>query len=210
MRERLEATDLQFSFDRRRAVAGVSLSVSEGEFVGLIGPNGSGKSTLLRLLLGTLKPEQGGVRLGGVPISRLSRREVAQKIAFVPQSTQFDFPFPVREIVAMGRTPHLGRFRPLTAGDSAIVAEAMVATRIDSFAHRQVTELSGGERQRVHVARALAQSTPFIVLDEPTSSLDLAHQLNVLGLMAKQAESGRGVIAAVHDLTLAARYCTAL
>lgn len=206
----LEARHLEFAYAGRPVIRDASFAVTAGEFVGLIGPNGSGKSTLLRLLLGLLTPKSGEVRLDGVPAGRIGREAFARAAAFVPQDTRVDFPFPVREIVAMGRTPHLGRFRPETDHDREIIAEAMRLTGTEGFAARPVTELSGGERQRVHIARAVAQEAKTMLLDEPTASLDLSHQLDALELLKSLAARGTAVVAAIHDLSLAARFCDRL
>jgi iron complex transport system ATP-binding protein len=206
----IEARHLEFAYGGRPVIRNASLTVAAGEFVGLIGPNGSGKSTLLRLLLGLLTPKAGEIRLGGVPARQVGREEFARAAAFVPQDTRLDFPFPAREIVAMGRTPHLGRFRPETDRDREIIAEAMRLTGTEEFADRPVTQLSGGERQRIHIARAVAQEAKTMLLDEPTASLDLSHQLDALKLLKSLAARGTAVIAAIHDLSLAARFCDRL
>jgi iron complex transport system ATP-binding protein len=184
--------------------------VAAGEFVGLIGANGSGKTTLLRVLLGLLPMAAGEVRLGGTLLHLLSRREIALRAAMVQQESRIDFAFTVREIVAMGRTPYLGRFTPQTIVDKEAIARAMRETETEDFAERLVTELSGGERQRVHLARALAQETNVILLDEPTANLDLAHQFEALQLIRKVTRQGKGALAAIHDLALAARFCDRL
>lgn len=209
MRELITARDLEFSYDGRRVLNGVSLSIKSGEFIGLIGPNGSGKTTLLRLLLGFLEGA-GEVALGGAPLSSLSRAEIAKRATIVPQDTRVDFAFTAREIVAMGRTPYLGRFTPEGAKDKEAIARAMHQTQTDVFIERSVMELSGGERQRVHLARALAQETRVILLDEPTANLDLTHQFEALQLIKEFTRSGGGAIAAIHDLSLAARFCDRL
>jgi iron complex transport system ATP-binding protein len=206
----LTAHGLSFAYRDRRILDDVSLAVEESEFVGLIGPNGSGKTTLLRVLLGFLSPTQGEVRLIGVPLDALTRREVALGLTIVQQDTRLDFAFTVREVVAMGRTPHLGRFTSETRIDKEAIRLAMQATETSGLAQRPVTELSGGERQRVHLARALAQNTQVILLDEPTANLDLAHQLEMLGLVRDLTRRGKAALAAIHDLALAARFCDRL
>ncbi|HKX29613.1 MAG TPA: heme ABC transporter ATP-binding protein [Blastocatellia bacterium] len=201
----LTARDLSFAYGHRPILRGVSLTVEAGEFVGLIGANGSGKTTLLRALLGLL-PASGEVRLCGDPLPSLSRREIAIRATMAHQETRVDFAFAAREVVAMGRNPHLGRFTPEMAADREAIARAMRETKTEVLAERPVTELSGGERQRVHLARALAQETRIILLDEPTANLDLAHQFDALQLVKDFARSGGAVLAAIHDLTLAARF----
>jgi iron complex transport system ATP-binding protein len=209
MTELLTAHDLSFAYDGRRVLRGVSLAIESGEFVGLIGANGSGKTTLLRLLLGFLTGA-GEVNLCGLPLSSLGRRDIARRATMVQQDNRVDFAFTTREVVAMGRTPYLGRFTPESAIDREAIARAMRQTETDGFAERSVMELSGGERQRVHLARALAQETQVILLDEPTANLDLTHQFEALQLVRDFTRAGGGAIAAIHDLSLAARFCDRL
>lgn len=205
----LTAQNLSFAYDGRPVLKEVSLAVEAGEFVGLIGANGSGKTTLLRILLGLLSAS-GEVRLYGDLLKSLDRREVARRATMVPQDTRVDCAFTAREIVAMGRTPYLGRFTPEGMADKEAIARAMRETGVEGLAERTVTELSGGERQRVHLARALAQETRVILLDEPTANLDLAHQYEALELIREFAQSGGAALAAIHDLSLAARFCDRL
>jgi iron complex transport system ATP-binding protein len=205
----LTAQNISFAYDGRPVLKGVSLVVEAGEFVGLIGANGSGKTTLLRILLGLL-PAPGAVRLCDDPLESLDRREVAKRATMVLQDTRVDFAFTARELVAMGRTPYLGRFTPERPVDQEAIAHAMRETGTEGLAERLVTELSGGERQRVHLARALAQETRVILLDEPTANLDLTHQYEALELVREFTGSGGAALAAIHDLTLAARFCDRL
>jgi iron complex transport system ATP-binding protein len=210
MKSTLEAERVSFAYAGASVLRNVSLSLAPGEFVGLIGANGSGKTTLLRVLLGLLTPSTGEVRVGGTPITSLSRREIALRATMVQQEARIDFAFTVREIVAMGRTPYLGRFKPESGPDRAAIQRAMRATDTLKLADRSVMELSGGERQRVHVARALAQEVQAMLLDEPTANLDLAHQLEILQLVANYARQGNSALAAIHDLSLATRFCDRL
>ena len=203
----LEAHELTFAYNTHRVLQGVSLAVQEREVVGLVGPNGAGKTTLLHVLLGLLTPQHGRVALRGTDVAALRRREIARRVAFVPQDAHLDIAFTVREVVAMGRTPYLGRFQPEGPRDAQLVDEALHHTATAALADRMADTLSGGERQRVLVARALAQETPVILLDEPTANLDLAHQLEVMDLVRDVARAGRGALAAIHDLSLASRYC---
>ncbi len=205
----LTAQNLSFAYDGRPVLNGVSLAVEAEEFVGLIGANGSGKTTLLRVLLGLLSAS-GAVCLCGDPLKSLDRREVAKRATMVPQDTRIDFAFTAREIVAMGRTPYLGRFTPERSIDREAIARAMRETGTEGLAERPVTELSGGERQRVHLARAFAQETRVVLLDEPTANLDLTHQYEALELVREFTRSGGAALAAIHDLSLAARYCDRL
>jgi iron complex transport system ATP-binding protein len=203
----VEARRLTHAYDGRVVLEEVDLQVQPGEMVAVVGPNGAGKSTLLRVLLGFLAPRAGEARLLGEPVHALSRREVARRAAFVPQNHEARFAFRVEEVVAMGRTPWLGRFRPASEEDHRIVERAMDDADVRAMAARPFTELSGGERQRVMLARAFAQQTPLLLLDEPNANLDLRHSLDVLDRVRDRVRSGGTVIAALHDLTLAARYC---
>jgi len=188
----------------------VSTSVDEGQFVGLVGPNGAGKTTLLRTINGALAPNQGTVHVAGEDVAALGSRATSRLVASVPQSTALAFEFPVRHVVAMGRTPHIGRFGTRTATDREVVDAAMERAAVTDLADRPVTEVSGGERQRVFLARALAQDTPVLLLDEPTSDLDVNHQVRTLDIVSDLVAEGRTVVAAIHDLDLAARYCDEL
>lgn len=202
----LEGRDLSFAYDDRQVLSAVEVSLAGSELVAVVGPNGAGKSTLLRVLLGLLPVRTGSVSLLGRPLSALSRREIAQRIAFLPQETHSDFAFTVRELVAMGRIPHLGRFRPEGPADVLAIERALDQTSTSAFVDRLASELSGGERQRVLLARAIAQTTDVLLLDEPTSSLDVAHQLEIIRLLRDLAREGRAVAIALHDLSLAARF----
>jgi len=203
----IEARGVHFDYGREPVLAGVDVELRRGELVGLLGRNGSGKTTLLRLLLGLIAPRRGEVRLSGDRVDLLPRREVARRVAWVPSDAQPNFGFRLRELVAMGRNPHLGAFRPEGERDRALVADALAATDLASFGDRPIPELSAGEWRRALVARALAQETPGLLLDEPTAHLDVAHQLELLELLRSLAAEGRAILAALHDLGLAARFC---
>jgi len=202
--------DLSLSYGDLSVLSEVSLSVEPGEFVGLVGPNGAGKTTLLRAINGVLEPESGRVRVGGEPVADLSSRAASRLVATVPQDTTVAFDFSVEAIVEMGRTPYHGRF----GGDpdaAEAVDRALERTETARFRDRSVASLSGGERQRVVLARALAQETPALVLDEPTASLDVNHQVRTLELVADLVDGeGTAALAAIHDLDLAARFCDRL
>lgn len=192
------------------ALAGVSTEVGEGCLMGLIGPNGAGKTTLLRTITNAVRPDAGAVYIDDVDVADLSSQAVSRKVAVVPQDTALGFDFDVRDIVAMGRTPYIGRFGANQPADTDAVEQAMAQTAVLQFASRSISEVSGGERQRVLLARAIAQETPVLLLDEPTASLDIKHQVQTLELVRELVEQGKTVIAAIHDLNLAARYCDEL
>ncbi|MBX0287295.1 heme ABC transporter ATP-binding protein [Halomicroarcula sp. F28] len=206
----LSATEVSVSLGGTQILSDVSLTAECGDVVGLVGPNGAGKTTTLRVLRATLSPDSGTVRVAGDPIEGLSSKQVSQRVASTPQATELSFEFTVRQAVEMGRTPHLGRFERADSGDREVVAAAMERVDVARFADRPVTSLSGGERQRVLLARALAQETPVLLLDEPTSNLDINHAVNTLELVADLAREGKTAVAAIHDLNLAARYCDEL
>jgi iron complex transport system ATP-binding protein len=187
----------------------VSVGVTRGEVVGVLGPNGSGKTTLVRCLMGFLPPKSGRVTLGGRDLAAWPRRALARQIAVVPQSMPTDFPLRVRELVLLGRVPHLAA-RGLgfeSARDREATEAALAAASITELADRPLHQLSGGELRRAFVARALAQDTPFLLLDEPTSGLDLRHQLGILELLRRRARDGGAILAVMHDLNLAAAHC---
>jgi iron complex transport system ATP-binding protein len=189
----------------------VSLTVDEGEFVGLVGPNGAGKTTLLQTLNGVLDPDAGTVTVDGHAVHESSARTVGRLVATVPQHGSVGFDFAVEDIVAMGRTPYHSRFGGADyAADRRHVERALEKTDVAAFAERSIDAVSGGERQRVLLARALAQDTPVLLLDEPTASLDINHQVETLSLVADLAAEGKTAVAAIHDLDLAARFCDRL
>nr|WP_303650224.1 ATP-binding cassette domain-containing protein [Halalkalicoccus sp. NIPERK01] len=185
----------------------ISTHIGEGRFVGLVGPNGAGKSTLLRAIGAVLKPDAGTVLLDGEAVHDLPSRAASRRVATVPQDTHLSFDFDVREVVAMGRTPYRSRFRTSDPAGDESVERALSRTETEEFADRSIGAVSGGERQRVVLARALAQDTPILLLDEPTASLDINHQIRTLELVRDLADEGKTVIAAIHDLNLAAHYC---
>ncbi len=206
----MEVQNLFFAYGTTPVIQDVSLQLKASELTGIIGPNGAGKSTLIRLMLGLLTPESGSVVLQGSALSGLSRRQIATRAALVPQESRLEFSFTVREAVAMGRFAYQGRFMPESDTDRAAIEKALAAADLQELVARPVNELSGGERQRVTLARAIAQQTPLLLLDEPTSNLDVGHQLETMTLVGDLVRQGAGVLAAVHDLSMAARYCSRL
>lgn len=186
-----------------------TLAIARGEVVAIVGPNGAGKSTLLRALAGLLRPSSGSVRLDGVDIATLGRRDLARRIAVVPQIFDTLFPFTVREVVALGRTARLGTFGGASRDDAAAVDRAIADLDLADLASRRIDRLSGGERQRAVLAMALAQETDVLLLDEPTVHLDPAHQVAMLRLVRDLAcARGFAVAAVLHDLNLAASMAT--
>ena len=209
-KQAVSAQDLAYQIDAKWLLDGVDLRVDKGELVGLIGPNGAGKSTLLRAISGILRCQDGSVTLEGRDIADMKVKDVASGLALVPQIAPYTHGFTSMELVLMGRYPHLGRFQVEGNADEQIARDAMAMTETDRFADRTLDTLSGGERQRVFVARALAQQPRILLLDEPTSNLDVLHQLMVLDLVRQLVNDGLTAVAAFHDLSMAARYCDRL
>jgi len=187
----------------------ISFKVETGEFVGLIGPNGAGKSTLLKALLG-LTAHSGQVMFGGSRASTLNANARARLAAYLPQERDVAWAVPVEMLVSLGRAPYRRAVGPLTAQDRGIVGSAMRLMDVEALRHRAATDLSGGELARVLIARALAQETPLLLADEPAAGLDPAHQIALMRTFATLAADGRAVIASLHELGLAARWCTRL
>jgi iron complex transport system ATP-binding protein len=204
-----DAVSVRYGGGEREAVAFVNLSLAKGETLVVVGPNGAGKSTLLRVLAGTLRPTSGAVRLFGAPLHDMPRRDVAKQLAFVTQSEDVRFSFSVREVVMMGRAPHQGSRMRASDADDKLVDQVLRDHDLDSLADRSVAELSGGEKKRVAVARAFAQTTPVLLLDEPTASLDLPHQVKLFHEISRRArDEGAVCVVVTHDLMLAASYAS--
>lgn len=208
----LEAREVHYRHARGapEAVAGASLAVAAGEVVGVIGPNAAGKSTLARVCVGLLAASEGEVLLQGAPLSRLSRRERARRVAFLPQQHPQDLSFTALEVALMGRAPHLGLWSIEGQGDLDRAHAALREADALDLAGRPVTQLSGGERQRVFLARAFAQDAALLVLDEPTAGLDLAHQVLLVNALRRRARQGGGALLVLHDLALAGAACDRL
>ncbi|MEU3183008.1 heme ABC transporter ATP-binding protein [Streptomyces sp. NPDC006923] len=198
------AEGLRLRLGQREVLSGIDLTVRAGEVLALVGPNGAGKSTLLAALAADLRPDSGRVRIGGRPADDWSAPELALRRAVLPQAATLSFPFPVAEVVRMGRAPWAGT--ALEDEDGAAVAEAMALTETTEFAGRPFSALSGGERARVALARVLAQRAPLLLLDEPTAALDLRHQELVLRICRARAAAGDAVVVVLHDLGLAAAH----
>jgi len=203
----LQADGLTLGYDGSHVVRELSLAIPDGRITVIVGANACGKSTLLRGLARLLKPRQGSVLLDGVELHRLGTRAVATRLGILPQQPIAPEGITVSDLVARGRHPHQRWFRQWSVDDEAAVAEALDATGTGDLAARSIDELSGGQRQRVWIALALAQGTPLLLLDEPTTFLDLAHQVDVLDLLARLNEDeGRTIVLVLHDLNMAARY----
>lgn len=208
---RLSGMSLTLGYQRRIVAEGLTVSIPDQSFTVIIGPNACGKSTLLRALARALRPSSGTVLLDGRDIHELPARTVARTLGLLPQSAIAPDGITVADLVARGRYPHQGLLRQWSAEDERVVREAMEATGVAELADAYVDELSGGQRQRVWIAMALAQQTPLLLLDEPTTYLDIAHQIEVLELCARlHEEQGRTLVAVLHDLNQAARYATHL
>lgn len=200
--------DLSFAYDNRPVLHGLNLDFRPGGFHAMVGPNGSGKSTLLALLAAHLAPSAGSVTFNDQYISSITPAALARQMALVPQETAFSFPFTVFETVLMGRHPHIPRFARPSEEDLRLVRQAMEVMDLTDLADRTMPELSGGERQRTVFARALAQDAPCLLLDEPTSSMDIRHALAAMTFLRDLAHSeNRTIVAVLHDLNQAANHC---
>jgi len=193
----------------REILKQISTVFEEGQFYGILGPNGSGKTTLIRHLLGLLSTQKGRIELEEKSIWDYHKKELAARISFVPQNTYLEADFTVSDIVAMGRTPYLKRFDTLSADEEQLIEEAMQITNTYHMKDKRFNQLSGGEAQRVLVARAIAQDTPWMILDEPISHLDIKHQVELMETLKRlNEEKGKTIIAILHDLNLTSAYCS--
>ncbi|MGW6538696.1 ABC transporter ATP-binding protein [Streptomyces sp. NPDC055051] len=208
---RLRAEDLTLGYDGRTVATHLGVAVPDRSFTVIIGPNACGKSTLLKALARMLKPRHGQVHLDGAPITSYRSREVARRVGLLPQTSTAPGGITVGDLVARGRYPHQGLLKQWSADDEAAVVDAMRQTGVLELADRPVEDLSGGQRQRVWLSMVLAQQTDLLLLDEPTTFLDIAHQVDVLDLCAElHARKGHTVVAVLHDLNQACRYATHL
>lgn len=204
----LKLEHVSFSYPGRRVLQEINLNIDPRSFLALIGPNGSGKTTLLRLMSKILEPQQGIILLDGQPLSQLSPRALARRVAVISSEQYFDFPFPVREVVAMGRFPHLNRLQRMSAKDWDIVSQALRLTSADDMEDRPISQISSGEKQRVLIARAIAQQPSLLMLDEPNAHLDINHQIAIFNLLrVLNREHGLTIVVVLHDLTVAAAFC---
>lgn len=207
----LKVENLSCSFDGKKVLQNISFNLFPASSLGVVGPNGAGKSTLLRLISGLISPDEGRIIIEGEDVSWLDRHKLSRKLAMVPQNTYTSFPFTAFEVVLMGRHPYLGRFEREKREDLKKVKECMHLTKTWYLRDKRVTQISGGELQRVIIAQALTQDTPFLLLDEPTSHLDINNELEILEIISHlRKKEGKSVILVSHDLNLAARYCERL
>ena len=211
MKEAIAINGLSYAYGQTDVLKQVRFFVEKEDFFIIIGPNGSGKTTLMKLMAGLEKPPAGKLSILEREIQNYRKKDLAQKIAFVPQDVPTDFPFSVTEVVLMGRSPYQGTLGLERAGDVEKAQQALTFTGIAHLAKRKLSALSGGERQRVFIARAICQEPEIMLLDEPTASLDLAHQIRIMDLMEKlQQEKKVTIVMVSHDLNLAAMYGTKL
>ena len=207
MKTAIKIENLNHSFGNRPVLRDISFAVAEGDFFVIIGPNGSGKTTLMRRIAGILRQQGGQMEILGRNISSYKRKEFARLVAFVPQGLLTDFPFTVEELVLMGRAPYNSMLGIETEEDYQVSKMAMAFTEVEHLAARKLDQLSGGEQQRVFIARAICQEPKILLLDEPTASLDLAHQARIMDLMEKlKVEKEMTVVMVSHDINLAAMY----
>ena len=206
----LSITALQVALGGRTVLHGIDAHIGPGALVGMIGPNGAGKSTLARAITGLIAPASGQVMLGEDLVHSVPRAVLARRIAYLPQGQTVHWPLTVERLVALGRLPHLAPFSKIGASDRAAVERAMQRAEIMPLRDRIVTELSGGERARALIARALAVEAPALIVDEPLAALDPGHQLQVMELLKAEAQAGSLVVAVLHDLAMAARFCDRL
>jgi iron complex transport system ATP-binding protein len=207
----IEVNSISFRYHEDWVLEDISFQVERGEFVGIIGPNGSGKTTLLKILYRLLSPQKGEILFELTPMKKMSRTDIGKRIAVVAQETHILFPFNVLEMVLMGRSPYLGPLMFESEKDVEIAKKAMEWTKIRPFSERPMDELSGGERKRVFIARALAQEPEVILLDEPTTNLDIHHQVDFLDLIITlNRERGLTIVMASHDMNIASEFCDRL
>lgn len=204
----LKINNLSGGYHKESVIRDISLEIKKGDFIGIIGPNGCGKTTLLRLVSRVLAPQKGSISLEGIDIMHMDLKEFCRKVAYVAQDMLINFSFSVLEIVLLGRIPHLKRLQLETKKDYSIAEDALTMTDTLYLKEKKIDELSSGERQRVIIAKALAQEPVLLFLDEPTSHLDIAHQIQILDLLKKlNRQNNITIVMVLHDLNLASEYC---
>jgi iron complex transport system ATP-binding protein len=204
----LKLEKVSFSYSGRDVLKEITLTIPAQSLLALIGPNGSGKTTLLRVMSKILRPQGGVVLLEEKPLARFNARDLARRVAVIGSEQSFEFPFSVRDVVAMGRFPHLNRWQRLSRSDWDLVEQALKMTCTDLLGSRSISQLSSGEKQRVLIARAIAQQTPILILDEPSAHLDINHQISIFNLLRfLNREHQKTIVVVLHDLTSAAAFC---
>ena len=206
----LRIEHLYFSIAEKAILNDISCEYEASRLHGIIGPNGAGKSTLLKNICRIWQPQKGTVFIDGEDFRDIPRQELSKRVTMVPQNTHISFPISVYDVVAMGRNPHMGRFQPLSGKDRSIVENALKITQIDALKDRSINEVSGGELQLAVIARALATEADLLLLDEPTSDLDIKHALDVMELLCELKHEGKTVLVNIHDLNSAGRYCDSI
>ncbi|RLB07670.1 MAG: ABC transporter ATP-binding protein [Deltaproteobacteria bacterium] len=208
---RLNKVSFLYKKFHTKAIDNISITIDKGHLWGIIGPNGSGKSTLLDLLSGFRRPSAGNIFFNGKKISEYNKKSLSRLISFVPQKFYINIPFQVKDIIIMGRYPFIPRFSNPSSYDLYLVNQVIKMLDLENFINRYITELSGGETQRVILACAFVQNTPVMLLDEPTSNMDISYVLKILNIIQKQAKTrGKTAIMAMHDINLASMYCDRL
>ncbi len=203
----IDVQDLKFSYSQKHLLDGLSFGLDKGDFCAIVGPNGSGKTTLLKLMMGLLQPQGGSVQVGGQPLNSLSAMEKARLMAYVAQRQDVVFDFSVFDTVLMGRNPHQSRWETASSHDVQVVEEVLQLTGLADYRNRMLTELSGGEVQRVMIARAMAQQTPVILLDEPLSNLDITYQFEVMDILQHlNKQNNTTIVIILHDLSFVKKY----
>ena len=203
----LKLNDVHFAIENKTILDGISANFEPGKIHGIIGPNGSGKSTMLKNICRIWEPQTGTILINNKDYRSISRKELSKIVTLVSQHTNVGFPIPVYDIVAMGRNPHLGRFEGLKKTDQAIIVRALKQTNIYDLKDRNINELSGGESQLSIIARAFATEAALILLDEPTSELDVKHTLAIISILYTLKEQGKTILVTMHDLNLARKFC---
>ena len=203
----IDVQKLKFSYSQKHLLDGLSFELDKGDFCAIVGPNGSGKTTLLKLMTGLLQPQGGSVQVGGQPLNSLSAMEKARLMAYVAQRQDVVFDFSVFDTVLMGRNPHQSRWETASSHDVQVVEEVLQLTGLADYRNRMLTELSGGEVQRVMIARAMAQQTPVILLDEPLSNLDITYQFEVMDILQHlNKQNDTTIVIILHDLSFVKKY----
>ncbi len=203
----LDVNNIHFSIDDKKIIDGMSARFAPCKIHGIIGPNGSGKSTLLKNICRIWEPQSGSIAIDGRDYAEIPRRELSSLLTLVPQNTTIGFPISVFDVVSMGRNPHLGRFEGLRQKDREVIERALQQTNISELKDRNINELSGGEGQLAIIARAIATEAPVILLDEPTSELDVKHTLEIVKILQDFKEQGKTILVTIHDLNLARKFC---